>query len=144
MGSSQSEGLVDFVPAKWGGAISLLAENARWTREDVVSCAQRQHGVDTTRHHLKEFQHKWGSWTSRRRFSKPVTRPPRGYAPGARLLQPHRGDAPPCGSGSRIYDVSGAPRLRYSPPRRTRRCAPRTQLPHASVFFHILYKSLSS
>jgi hypothetical protein len=32
-----------------------LADNARWTREDVVSCAQRQHGVDTTRHHLKEF-----------------------------------------------------------------------------------------
>jgi hypothetical protein len=90
------------------GEISLSAENARWTRENVVGCAQRQHGVDTTRHHLKESQHKWGSWTSRRRFSKPVAAP----RPGPRAGRPGRA-APVLESTTHdVDDVSGTPRLR--------------------------------
>jgi hypothetical protein len=88
------------------GEISLSAENARWTRENVVGCAQRQHGVDTTRHHLKESQHKWGSWTFRRRFSKPVAAPP--WPPGG----PGRA-APVLESTTHDVDgVSDTPRLR--------------------------------
>ena len=86
--------------------ISLLADNARWTREDVVSCAQRQHGVDTTRHHLKEFQREVGVLSlGDRRFPNRQPAHPGAMPLGVRLL----------------WRTGAAPlRLRFLNPRRSR------------------------
>jgi hypothetical protein len=61
-----------------------LAENARWTRENTASCAQLQNGVEATRHHLKEFQHKVGALDLDDDDRDPANRPAKLLPPGGR------------------------------------------------------------
>jgi hypothetical protein len=102
---------------RFGGEISLLAENAHWTRENTASCAQRRHGVGATGHHLsKRSNKKWRSWTSMTEIQRiGKTAPARGQGPQTERLCAPQGQRPssPAAEPRRVQHAASA---LYLPP----------------------------